>query len=369
MSKPQELPVDIAAAKPVAAADWLRFAGISKRFGSFTALNGVDLNVRKGEFVCLLGPSGCGKTTLLRILAGLESQDGGTLSLAGHDIGHLPPAKRDYGIVFQSYALFPNLTVAGIIGYGLRTGRAARDQRVRELLALVGLPGSEDKYPAQLSGGQQQRVALARALATSPSLLLLDEPLSALDAKVREHLRRELRTLQQKLGVTTLMVTHDQEEALALADTIAVMNQGRIEQVGTPEQIYRQPASRFVAEFVGKANWLPVQVGEDRVARINEVPLMFDVPGSGAAVLFCRPEDVCVDAHWSPATPLMAYVERVDFLGNVRRATLSLSAARHISLLADMAPHDPGLVNLVPGQLVPIRLPAERLRLFAGVGL
>ncbi|MBV8467812.1 MAG: ATP-binding cassette domain-containing protein, partial [Burkholderiales bacterium] len=169
---------------------WLRFSGIVKRFGNFTALDGIDLTIRKGEFVCLLGPSGCGKTTLLRILAGLEMQDAGTLSMAGRDIGKLAPGKRDYGIVFQSYALFPNLTVAENIAYGLSTSRASKQARVRELLDLVGLAGSEVKYPSQLSGGQQQRVALARALATAPSLLLLDEPLSALDAQVREHLRR-----------------------------------------------------------------------------------------------------------------------------------------------------------------------------------
>ena len=216
---------------------YLRLSGIRKTFGAFTALGGIDLDIQRGEFVCFLGPSGCGKTTLLRIIAGLEVQTAGRIEQAGRDISRLPPAERDYGIVFQSYALFPNLTVAQNVAYGLvnrRTPRAEVDARVKELVALVGLPGSEGKVPAQLSGGQQQRIALARALATKPGLLLLDEPLSALDAIVRVHLRQEIRSLQRKLGVTTIMVTHDQEEALSVADRIVVMNHGAIEQVGTP---------------------------------------------------------------------------------------------------------------------------------------
>ncbi|MDE2431093.1 MAG: ATP-binding cassette domain-containing protein, partial [Burkholderiales bacterium] len=205
---------------------WLNIQGISKQFGAFRALQDICLSVRKGEFVCLLGPSGCGKTTLLRIIAGLEVQDAGTLTMGERDIGHLPPAQRNYGIVFQSYALFPNLTVAENIAYALRLNKVEKNRRVDELLDLVSLNGTESRYPAELSGGQQQRVALARALATSPSLLLLDEPLSALDAKVRERLRQELRRLQRKLGVTTIMVTHDQDEALTMADTVVVMSNG-----------------------------------------------------------------------------------------------------------------------------------------------
>ncbi|MFO1295178.1 MAG: putative 2-aminoethylphosphonate ABC transporter ATP-binding protein [Rubrivivax sp.] len=242
---------------------FLKLEGIRKQFGSFTALQGVDLAIDKGEFVCFLGPSGCGKTTLLRIIAGLEAQTAGRIEQAGRDISRLPPALRDYGIVFQSYALFPNLSVADNVAYGLvnrKVGKAEIRARVSELVRLVGLPGSEEKFPAQLSGGQQQRIALARALATSPGLLLLDEPLSALDAIVRVHLRQEIRSLQRKLGVTTIMVTHDQEEALSVADRIVVMNHGRIEQVGTPMQVYRDPASPFVADFVGKVNVLPGQV-------------------------------------------------------------------------------------------------------------
>src|SRR5690554_3683550 len=201
----------------------LRIAGLSKTFGTFTALRDINLAIEKGEFVCFLGPSGCGKTTLLRAIAGLDSQDYGTIEQNGHDISRLPVHRRDFGIVFQSYALFPNLSVASNVGYGLRgagMSRTQRNSRVTELLATVGLEGQAGKYPAQLSGGQQQRVALARALAPSPGLLLLDEPLSALDAQVRLHLRDQLRQLQRDLGVTTIMVTHDQDEALAIADRI-----------------------------------------------------------------------------------------------------------------------------------------------------
>jgi iron(III) transport system ATP-binding protein len=212
--------------------DYLRLEGIRKSFGSFQALRDIHLTIEKGEFVCFLGPSGCGKTTLLRIIAGLETQTAGSIRQAERDISILPPAQRDYGIVFQSYALFPNLTVSENVAYGLvnrKQPRAQIAQRVEELLKLVGLPGSGPKFPAQLSGGQQQRIALARALATKPGLLLLDEPLSALDALERVRLRQEIRSLQNKLGVTTIMVTHDQEEALSVADRIVVMNYGAIE--------------------------------------------------------------------------------------------------------------------------------------------
>src|SRR3954463_8486968 len=233
---------------------FLRIEHLSKRFGAFTALKDVSLEVRRGEFVCFLGPSGCGKTTLLRAVAGLDPQEEGRIEIAGRDVTRAPPAERDFGIVFQSYALFPNLTVAQNVGYGLVNRRrpgAEVKRRVEELLTLVGMPEQSAKYPVQLSGGQQQRVALARALATSPSLLLLDEPLSALDARVRVYLRHEIKSLQRRLGLTTIMVTHDQEEALTMADRIVVMNHGVIEQVGSPIEIYRNPSSPFVAEFVG----------------------------------------------------------------------------------------------------------------------
>ena len=257
-------------------AHYLTIDGVTKRFGDFTALRDVSLSIKAGEFVCFLGPSGCGKTTLLRAIAGLDIQTSGTISQAGRDISALPPAQRDFGIVFQSYALFPNMTVEKNVAYGLENRgqtRRAIAARVAELLTLVGLPEQGKKYPAQLSGGQQQRVALARALATSPGLLLLDEPLSALDAKVRTHLRHEVKALQRKLGVTTIMVTHDQEEALTMADRIVVMNHGVIEQVGTPEEIYATPASAFVADFIGTMNFLPAELVSDKRVRLGTVDL------------------------------------------------------------------------------------------------
>ena len=222
----------------------VRVEGVTKRFGAFAALDNVSLAVEQGKLVCFLGPSGCGKTTLLRVIAGLETQDAGRIEIGGRDVTPLPPSQRDFGIVFQSYALFPNLTVAQNVGYGLVNRRKPRKEikaRVAELLTLVGLPEQTSKYPVQLSGGQQQRVALARALASSPSLLLLDEPLSALDARVRVRLRDEIKSLQRRLGITTIMVTHDQEEALAMADRIVVMNRGLVEQVGSPADIYARP--------------------------------------------------------------------------------------------------------------------------------
>jgi len=245
--------VNVAAVRPAAVA----LEGIAKKFGQFVALRGITLSISPGEFVCFLGPSGCGKTTLLRIIAGLERQNAGVVMMGGRDVSALPPSQRNYGIVFQSYALFPNLTVARNVGYGLETRNVAKAQiegRIDELLTLVGLAAHKQKYPAQLSGGEQQRIALARALAPAPALLLLDEPLSALDARVRQSLRHEIRALQRRLGVTTIMVTHDQEEALAMADRIVVMNHGVVEQVGAPVEVYMRPRSPFVARFVGQMN-------------------------------------------------------------------------------------------------------------------
>ncbi len=303
---------------------FLELRKIRKEFGAFTALHDIDLGIQQGEFVCFLGPSGCGKTTLLRVVAGLEAQTSGQVFQAGRDISRLPPAGRDYGIVFQSYALFPNLDVAENVSYGLvnrKVPRAQARQRVLELLKLVGLPGSEGKFPGQLSGGQQQRIALARALATAPGLLLLDEPLSALDALERVRLRGEIRALQKALGVTTIMVTHDQEEALSVADRIVVMNLGVIDQVGTPLEIYREPASPFVADFVGKVNQLQGRVSQGRL-RFGG----FDLPAPPAAPqangadrdvrVYLRPEDVLArpiaagDPHVFDAT-----IQQVDFLG------------------------------------------------------
>jgi iron(III) transport system ATP-binding protein len=363
--KQNDFPAPYQAAPP-STPGWLRVQAVRKRYGAATVLDGVTLDVKQGEFLCLLGPSGCGKTTLLRIIAGLEAQDGGVVLMGQRDIGVLPPAQRDYGIVFQSYALFPNLSVADNVGYALRLPRRERALRVTQLLAMVELDGKQEQYPAQLSGGQQQRVALARALATSPSLLLLDEPLSALDAKVRESLRQQLRALQRRLGITAIMVTHDQEEALAIADTIAVMAHGRIEQVGTPEQIYSAPASRFVADFVGCANWLPVRVNQAGLAMAGDLSFGHSLPdGARTATAFCRPEDVRVETQWSAGGAMtMAVVDRVDFLGGVRRAVLSLCADRDVRLIVDVAANQDGYDSLQPGRRVPISVPAHKVRFF-----
>ena len=234
----------------------LEIDGAVKRYAGKTVLHGIDLALGQGEFVSLLGPSGCGKTTLLRIVAGFERPDGGRVVLAGSDITALPAARRNMGMVFQAYSLFPNMTAEENVRFGLKVRRetpAAQQARAAELLALVGLAEHARKYPHQLSGGQQQRVALARALAIRPALLLLDEPLSALDAKVRVQLRDEIRRIQQETGVTTLFVTHDQEEALSISDRVVVMQEGRIAQAGTPAEIYGEPANIFVARFVGAA--------------------------------------------------------------------------------------------------------------------
>ncbi|MCA1927417.1 MAG: ABC transporter ATP-binding protein [Calditerrivibrio sp.] len=244
---------------------YLRLDGITKRYDNKIVLNSVNLEIKKGSFSCILGPSGCGKTTLLRIISGIEQLDEGLVFLEGDDITDLSPSKRNFGIVFQSYALFPNLTVSENIAYGLESRKKFtkkdKKQIVKNMIKLVHLEQEKDRYPYQLSGGQQQRVALARALAISPKLLLLDEPLSALDAKVRIELRRELRRIHDETGITTIMVTHDQEEALTLSDHIVVMNQGNIEQIGTPDDVYSNPKNPFVASFVGTMNFL--KAGED----------------------------------------------------------------------------------------------------------
>jgi iron(III) transport system ATP-binding protein len=345
---------------------YLDLRGVAKEFGSFTALKDVHLQVRRGEFICFLGPSGCGKTTLLRIIAGLEVQTRGEIWQGGRDVSQLAPALRDYGIVFQSYALFPNLTVADNVAYGLvnrKTPRAEARQRVEELLKLVGLPGSEAKYPGQLSGGQQQRIALARALATSPGLLLLDEPLSALDALERVRLRGEIRALQQKLGVTTIMVTHDQEEALAVADRIVVMNHGVIEQVGTPLEVYREPASPFVADFVGKAN---VIAGEVRGGTLHAGDFRLPAAGEDRAVrMYLRPEDVLArpiadgDPHVFDAS-----IDKIDFLGSYCHVHVHTPALGSQGLMVYLSLNYLAEQSLQVGSPLRLRLLEDRVRVF-----
>ena len=352
---------------------YLEVRNLSKRFGDFSALGDVSLDVGEGEFVCFLGPSGCGKTTLLRAIAGLDPQSAGTIHQKGRDVSALPPAQRDFGIVFQSYALFPNLTVADNVGYGLvsrREGKAAIARRVAELLALVGLPDAGPKYPAQLSGGQQQRVALARALATSPGLLLLDEPLSALDARVRLRLRHEIKALQRRLGVTTIMVTHDQEEALTMADRIVVMNHGAIEQVGTPQEIYRRPASAFVADFVGSMNFLAGTLAAPdkvRVAGIDFACAAQDGLAPGQKVNLCiRPEDVRVrDLPADIQNRLPVEVANLDFVGAFCRATLTARAASDVAVTADFSSNLIRDLGVELGTKLDVALPPDRLRVFA----
>ncbi|WP_313624618.1 ABC transporter ATP-binding protein [Achromobacter sp.] len=294
---------------------YLELRGIRKTFDGAVALDGIDLSVGEHEFVCLLGPSGCGKTTLLRVVAGLLPFDEGVLTLGGRDLSAVPARKRGFGIVFQSYSLFPNMTVAENVGYGLRIRGEASERiatRVQELLALIKLPGFAQRYPHQLSGGQQQRVALARALAVDPALILLDEPLSALDAKVRTEMRAEIHDVQRRLKIPTIMVTHDQEEALTLADKIVCMNDGRIEQVGSPSDLYLKPRTRFVATFVGLCNLLPT----DWVREAMPELLASRPDGASERYDAClRPENLRVAADAQGA----GRVQDLSFMGNLTR--------------------------------------------------
>jgi iron(III) transport system ATP-binding protein len=352
---------------------YLRIERLTKKFGAFTALADISLEIHEGEFVCFLGPSGCGKTTLLRAIAGLDIQTSGRVEQAGRDISALPPSKRDFGIVFQSYALFPNLTAAANVAYGLENAGATKVQvtaRVRELLDMIGLSDQGDKYPAQLSGGQQQRVALARALATSPGLLLLDEPLSALDAKVRVYLRHEIKQLQRSLGVTTVMVTHDQEEALTMADRIVVMNHGVIEQIGAPLEIYREPASPFVADFIGVMNFVAGAMVRDGVVRFGRVELACDADGfaPGTPVtLAIRPEDIVVqDVHAGEPNTLEARVDAMVFLGSFFRAELVGDSLGEARLRADLSVDVVRRRGIAENHALTFRLPKDRIRIYPG---
>lgn len=326
---------------------FLSLRGVTKRFGSVLAVDHVDLDLCEGEFVCFLGPSGCGKTTLLRLVAGLETLDEGEILLEGTNLSGLPARKRNFGVVFQSYSLFPNLTVARNIAYGLecrKWERAKIKERVGEMLDLVHLGQHADKHPHELSGGMQQRVALARALAPEPAVLLLDEPLSALDAKVRESLRGEISELQKRLGITTIMVTHDQDEAMEMADRIVAMDRGRIEQVGTAEELYWEPATRFVGEFIGRIN----------ILNTPELRVGFDgAPGETALAI--RPEHVILSEGGAHS----GTVRKVAFLGNTMRLGVE-AGGQEIEIEVHGRRR-----RMNVGDIVNFDLPADRVRQLA----
>lgn len=332
---------------------YLKIDRIHKQFGSFTALNDISIDINKKEFVCLLGPSGCGKTTLLRIIAGLEEASTGSIIMNGQDISTLPPAKRNFGIVFQSYALFPNLTALQNIEFGLKARKINKKEvreRALESLALVDLLKHKDKYPAQMSGGQQQRVALARAITLSPDFLLLDEPLSALDAKVREKLRREIRSIQEKLQITTIMVTHDQDEALSMADKVVVMNNAEVMQIGTPQEVYQSPANPFIADFIGSINFWEDTKGTRTVENTFAI----------------RPEHI----RLSNNEGILSKVEEIEFRGSIYRVQFKVvdSASNLFGrcIKVDVSTHDVHTFKLSKGVNTHISLPVERILTYKG---
>jgi iron(III) transport system ATP-binding protein len=353
---------------------YLQIENTYKSFGKFTALNDINLNVYAGEFVCLLGPSGCGKTTLLRIIAGLEQLTSGRVVQGGKDVTRLPPAKRDFGIVFQSYALFPNLTAAQNIAYGLENTPMPKrhiEQRVKELLETVGLEGFGQKYPSQMSGGQQQRIALARALALSPSLLLLDEPLSALDAKVRHRLRVEIRQLQKRLGVTTVMVTHDQEEALTMSDRVVVMDKGIIAQVGTPRTVYQSPKTPFVANFIGSTNLLTGEMVSSNLVRCGNILLeakLEDIEVNSQIAIVIRPEAILLldnsEQIDNLTNVLSAEIEGIEFLGSVYHLTLRPDGNAKATVTIEVSIHKARQIDLNLGTVLKIQIPPEDLQIF-----
>jgi len=313
---------------------YLELRKVSKRFNKTLAVSDLSFSVEKGEFISLLGPSGCGKSTTLRMIAGLESPDAGRIVFDGTDITDVPPNKRGAGMVFQSYALFPNLTVRGNIAFGLEIAGKSKteiNETITHMLQLVQMEGIESRYPSQLSGGQQQRVALARALAPEPHILLLDEPLSALDAMVRVDLRAEIRRIQSELRITTVYVTHDQEEALSISDRVAVMRDGTIEQVGTPEEIYRNPSSRFLASFIGTANQFSGNAVDNQTVQgaqfIFHAPVPEELVGKSVVVLV-RPENIKVFQKTEQIPDgynlIDGEVQTITFMGAITRLTLNV---------------------------------------------
>jgi putative spermidine/putrescine transport system ATP-binding protein len=350
---------------------YLELEGVAKSYGAIEAVRNFNLSIEKGEFVSLLGPSGCGKTTTLRMIAGFEQPDHGLVRLAGEDITAVPPNQRGMGMVFQAYALFPNMTAWGNVAFGLRVSKSSQkviEGRTEELLELVGLQDAGGKYPAELSGGQQQRVALARALAIEPKVLLLDEPLSALDAVVRVSLRQEIRRIQTQLGITTVYVTHDQEEALSISDRVVVMRQAEIEQIGTPIEIYTSPRTHFVATFIGTTTQFKglledrttgcVRFEDQRITVGPDLPSEFK--NGDRVVVFVRPEAIVVarpGENVEGENQLTARLEAVTLLGPVIRLSLKHG---DFGLLADVNTNERSRFNR--GEEVLISFPAEACR-------
>lgn len=350
----------------------VELVGLSKRFGEVVAVNAIDLRIDDGEFFSLLGPSGCGKTTTLRLIAGFERPDQGAILIDGVDMAATPPHKRPVNTVFQSYALFPHLTVEENIAFGLKYQELPKDEarrRVAQVLDLVHLPGMEKRKPTQLSGGQQQRVALARSLVLNPSVLLLDEPLGALDAKLRKELQIELKTIQEEIGITFIYVTHDQEEALTMSDRIAVMSHGEVEQLGTPSDVYETPASSYIAEFVGVSNLMEaIVVGADEhgtLIRLGEHELRASdsFAGSGRALVSIRPERIqIVDGDSDLENTFAATVIRMVYAGPM------LNVLAHFDGHVEVQVSVPNQGHLTPhrsGEVIRLHFPADAVRVLA----